>query len=195
MKRLSKEEFSKFIDEQEKEAMQFLDKIERVELNIILLDNFLAADINRLSKEEILELLAQLNSLNITEYEQDIIIAMFKHYCKLYYDSEFGFIIFLKLSLLYSKKKDKAKKGKVYICQSDIGLFKIGCSVNPERRIKELGIGSSIRHKIIYTVNSNNMFELEKKLHKIFESKKQHSEWFRLDDKDFDYIKGISNEW
>lgn len=188
---LNKEDFNSFLEKQEIEAYQFLDKIDRLDLHLILLDSFLAADINSLSFQEIMILIKDLKKLNINKQEQDIVVSMFKHYCKLYYDADYGFILFLNLNCLSSLNKNDTKKGFVYICNSDIGLFKIGCSVNPDRRIKDLGLGSSIKHILIHTINTNNMFELEKQLHNKYENKKEHSEWFRLDDEDLNYLKGL----
>lgn len=184
-------DFSTFLDEQEKEANQFLDKIERTELYVVLLDNFLAADINCLSFDETIALIKKLKTLNITPEEQEVIVSMFKHYSNLYYDKEYGFILFLNLNCLSDVNKNNKKNGFVYICRSDIGLHKIGCSTNPQKRVKDLGLGSSIRHTIIHTIKTNDMFKLEKLLHHKFESKKEHSEWFCLNDKDIEYIKGL----
>lgn len=188
---MNNKEFSNFLDMQEKEADQFLNKIDRVELYVPLMESFLANDINCLSFNEITDFLYKLKQLNITDYEQNIIHDMFKHYCVLYYDNEVGFLLFININSLTAKKKTNTKKGFVYVCISDIGLYKIGCSINPEKRVKSLGLGKSIKHKIIHTIKTDDMFKLEKELHNKFQDKKEHSEWFKLNAFDLEYIKGL----
>jgi hypothetical protein len=158
---------------------------------IYLLEEMFINDINELSYEEINQYLKQLNEFYISDYDEQIIHSLFKVLCNMYYHSDIGFMIMLQVSCL-SKNKKNTKNGYVYVCKSDINLFKIGYSKNPEERMKQLGLGSSIKHKLLYKIPTENMHQLEKELHKKFKEKREHSEWFNLDDKDLSYIENLA---
>lgn len=82
------------------------------------------------------------------------------------------------------KVQDKSKSGFVYLLEGENGKYKIGCSINPERRCKELCLSSCEKHKLIHTIASDDMYGLEKMCHTIFKDKRSHSEWFKLSDID-----------
>ena len=88
-----------------------------------------------------------------------------------------------------TKHKDKSKAGFVYLLEGENGKYKIGCSVNPERRCKELCLSSCENHKLVHTIASDDMYALEKMCHTIFKDKKSHSEWFKLSDIDVSLFK------
>jgi len=87
------------------------------------------------------------------------------------------------------KIKNKSKAGFVYLLKGENGKYKIGCSINPERRCKELCLSSCENHKLVHTITSDDMYALEKMCHTIFKDKKSHSEWFNLSDTDVSLFK------
>ncbi len=76
------------------------------------------------------------------------------------------------------------KPGYVYLIQAGKGFrFKIGCSIDPERRIKELQGGSSEILKLLCFKKCNDMHHQEGLWHKLFISARKHGEWFDLNEK------------
>jgi hypothetical protein len=84
------------------------------------------------------------------------------------------------------------KNPKIYLIHcKNINLYKIGISVNPEKRIKQLQTGTPYELSIISIYNSKYPFKVEKILHNTFVSKKTpdnfqydfellSGEWFNL---------------
>lgn len=91
------------------------------------------------------------------------------------------------------QKEKINKNGFVYLLIGDNGNYKIGASRNPKRRCQELRLSSCENHNIIHTIQTDDMFKLEKELHNIFNDKRNHSEWFKLDKNDVKFIKGVNN--
>ena len=78
--------------------------------------------------------------------------------------------------------------GFVYLFQAGI-FHKIGVSVNPSRRLKDITVASPIPVTQICIIRTDNMISLEYELHRKFKQKHHHGEWFVLDDSDIEYIK------
>lgn len=67
----------------------------------------------------------------------------------------------------------------------DIKLYKIGFTKrNVEDRVREFKTGNCLELNIEYVFNSKWGTKIEKKLHKLFSSKKISGEWFSLSDED-----------
>lgn len=76
---------------------------------------------------------------------------------------------------------------KIYLIQQEeTNLFKIGISKNPEKRIKDLQIGSGIKLTLIHTFETKFSYKLESSLHAYYRSKLIQPEWFvfTIEDKD-----------
>jgi hypothetical protein len=78
----------------------------------------------------------------------------------------------------------------VYV-MTDGALCKIGVSKDVERRRKEIEkeIGSQLQ--IIYTLKTRQAFEIERSLHKQFQEKHHHQEWFALTSDDLAEIEAL----
>ena len=74
--------------------------------------------------------------------------------------------------------------GNVYILEGDFGWYKIGSSKNLKSRVKQIGREMTFNVKLYYTVETNNMHDLEMHLHKYYKEKRIWNEWFRLDEND-----------
>ena len=94
----------------------------------------------------------------------------------------------------------------VYLLKSERNseIFKIGISLNPLKRLEKIQRSSGITDlKIYFCMYKKNPYELEQKLHKIFESKKlifEHSfdgstEFFTLNEKDVEFIEKEIIKW
>ena len=77
-----------------------------------------------------------------------------------------------------------SKQGYVYLIQAGESFrFKIGRSVNPVRRIKEMQVGSPIALKLLCQKKCRDMCLQESRWHEIFGCSRKHGEWFDLDEK------------
>jgi len=94
----------------------------------------------------------------------------------------------------YRKKTRHAATswGYVYVIKSSNGLYKIGLSKEPERRIKQLRKDYPNQElSIVRVIETDNMLATEYQLHCIYEKQKVCGEWFDLEPKDFKWIDRI----
>lgn len=84
-------------------------------------------------------------------------------------------------------KNYRARHGFVYVIQGD-NYFKIGCTINPQKRIKTMSVKSPFELKIRLLLPSDNIDKLEKELHDKFHDKRQKGEWFTLTEEDIGII-------
>lgn len=74
-------------------------------------------------------------------------------------------------------------KGYVYIiCDPSQNLYKIGVTKNPYgKRIKQLQTGNGTELHLVKYYETSFPFRIEAFLHRVYNNKKEHGEWFRLD--------------
>lgn len=85
------------------------------------------------------------------------------------------------------------KKGYTYLIHAEnLYRFKIGCTIDYERRLKELQTSSPTKLYLIAKKRTNDMYSEEKKWHSIFKSKRKNGEWFELDYKE---IGKLTKRW
>lgn len=93
------------------------------------------------------------------------------------------------------EQKDNTKiDGYVYvILAGETELYKIGRTNNLSRRMKAIKeeCGKSIA--LLFSFETNDMIELERRLHKRFRNAWQHGEWFALKQKSIDYVRMLHN--
>jgi len=82
-------------------------------------------------------------------------------------------------------------KGYVYLIRADNGLFKIGKTGNPKNRLKSLNTGSPCELRYVSIIKTDNMDDLEERLHYHFSNKRIRGEWFALTDEDVDRISQL----
>lgn len=182
------EELSKNIKSNSLENyFKYFDLIENRKLKIIIDEMFYQGDINELTYSEVMEYISDIKTLNISINDEKIIENLFKEFgSQHYYNLTYGFEIFLNIShLAKEEEKTKSMKYKTYLIKNPItGHYKIGkTSRTIEKRVKELAVGAKL--EIISFCN----FDIEKKLHKRFESKLVYGEWFELTKYDIEIIK------
>ena len=85
----------------------------------------------------------------------------------------------------------QAKEGFVYILKSSDNLYKIGCSVDPTKRIETLGVLLPFPIEPIHQFPATNYLLAEYRLHKDFAHHKVRGEWFRLLPEQVDFLKSI----
>ncbi len=87
--------------------------------------------------------------------------------------------------------KELQQEGKeyVYLAEFESGYCKIGVSINPRVRLKNVSNKNQISLKDYVLVEG--YYELEKILHKHFKEKRRYSEWFEINF--YDLIKFVEN--
>ena len=87
------------------------------------------------------------------------------------------------------KPKPLPKPGTVYVIKAEkTGLYKIGYTINPEQRLKQLQLSSpDILHYVI-EIQIGDMVALEKRLHEEYADKRVNGEWFNLTPEDVQSI-------
>lgn len=91
--------------------------------------------------------------------------------------------------------KPRETRGFVYLMESEIGLYKIGHSVNPATRLNDLRAQSPININLIHAIKYADRYAGENLWHKRFSAKRVKGEWFRLDPDDiaaFKAVRGLS---
>lgn len=84
----------------------------------------------------------------------------------------------------------KERAGEVYLLQTSTGIYKIGRAKDTKKRMKAFA-GLPFRVIIKHIIQTEDMFELEIRLHQRFESKRVNGEWFALESEDVTYICSI----
>lgn len=94
-----------------------------------------------------------------------------------------------------SARKKKTHHASVYLVElNGTRYYKIGCSTNVSRRMKEFSCLFPEKADLICSITTDDMYTLESELHERFKDKRTNGEWFLLDDEDVEYIKGLANE-
>lgn len=96
---------------------------------------------------------------------------------------------FLNEFLSIKKIEKKEDKIKTYVLTDKSGLYKIGRSEEPFKRLSQLACGNTTA-RICCVIDSN----IETKLHQKFKAKRVKGEWFKLNKEDLDYIMNYSQE-
>lgn len=85
--------------------------------------------------------------------------------------------------------------GCVYIIKSPMGEYKIGKTKNLQARFAQLQTGSPLKLKFILSIVTDDMDNLEARLHRRFADKRGIGEWFAIDDKDIRAIRKEYSDW
>lgn len=98
-------------------------------------------------------------------------------------------------SRAYSRKKYSSNRqpqpGDVYIIQFD-RFFKIGRSVDPDRRLKEINGFLPVRAILLHRIKSDDAIRAELQLHDRFSDRRTNGEWFELHQDDVQELISIS---
>ena len=80
------------------------------------------------------------------------------------------------------------RRGVIYILKADNGLYKIGKTSNPDKRLPRLAIQLPYQITVVRTIWTDDIDGLESGLHHRFADKRAHGEWFRLIQADIDEL-------
>lgn len=86
----------------------------------------------------------------------------------------------------------KPNPGYVYLVKNQDGNYKIGRSLNPNKRIESMGVKLPFPIEAVCIIPSEQMSRLEQELHARFDDKRLNGEWFALADEDVEYIRGLA---
>ncbi len=78
------------------------------------------------------------------------------------------------------KKRRPAKAGYVYLMIDNEGHYKIGVSVNPYRRLKQLSTGAAIPPRLVHVIATDDMYRLEGTWHTVYKHCRVRGEWYNL---------------
>ena len=112
--------------------------------------------------------------------------------------------VLIKLSdVLESKQPIKPKReklqaardraGYVYLIQSPTGKHKIGRTVNPADRMRTFTVKLPFEVAYVCVIATEDMYALERTLHRKFKNQRVNGEWFDLSADDIEYIKGLAS--
>jgi hypothetical protein len=80
------------------------------------------------------------------------------------------------------------KKGFCYIAKDDSGFYKIGSTLNLDKRERALRCGN-VNLLLICSYCGYDYIKLESSLHKLFKAKRIAGEWFDLSENDLSFIE------
>ena len=87
------------------------------------------------------------------------------------------------------KPTPKSKPGCVYVILAEkTGLYKIGHTDNPDRRLKQLQRNSPDILDYVVTISTDDALTKEKHLHAMYTDKRVNGEWFKLTPEDVQSI-------
>lgn len=90
------------------------------------------------------------------------------------------------------EQQSRSRQDHVYIIRASNGYYKIGISVDPNHRLKELRRQAAtwaISLEMVHTIASNNAYGLEQSLHKRFAERRVIGEWFLLTAQDIEWLR------
>jgi hypothetical protein len=84
-------------------------------------------------------------------------------------------------------------KGFVYLLWAENGLHKIGKAKSIDDRVHNLGIKIPIKTKLIHAFKTEDRNKAEADLHQRYAEKREHGEWFDLNEQDIAEITAIKD--
>ena len=93
-----------------------------------------------------------------------------------------------------AEERTSGKQGFVYLLKSPSGFYKIGRTKSPEDRLRTFSVKLPFEVEFEHITECQDMYYLEKTLHKRFADNRVNGEWFDLTADDVAYIKSIGGE-
>ena len=84
-------------------------------------------------------------------------------------------------------------RGYVYLIKSASGYWKIGCTANPDDRIKTFSVKLPFEVEYEHLIPCEDHYSAENELHARFSAKRVNGEWFCLDASEVAWIKAIKS--
>lgn len=85
--------------------------------------------------------------------------------------------------------------GYVYLLKTNIDCdyYKIGLTKNPNKRYKQISPKMPFELEKVHLIKTNCRYKLEELLHEKYKNKRIKGEWFKLNNKDVEFIKKLKN--
>lgn len=88
--------------------------------------------------------------------------------------------------------QESPKEGYIYLIGSDFSKpVKIGFSINPWARVKEIALGHPEAVKVLLSIKADQ--KLERQIHKALKEFQVRSEWFQINEAVLDCLRDLSN--
>lgn len=88
------------------------------------------------------------------------------------------------------------KKGFLYLIRDEFTAYiKIGISLNPNKRIKELQTGNSNQLTLLYSIQTEYYMKLESTLHRHYKYLNITNEWFDLSINELNEIESVIDKY
>lgn len=86
----------------------------------------------------------------------------------------------------WPRGKQQARPGYVYLLQGgfSVDLYKIGCSIDPQRRILQLESAIGMKLQLLHKIHADDLYDAESQLHRRFAGRRVAGEWFALTPED-----------
>lgn len=82
--------------------------------------------------------------------------------------------------------------GFVYVLQSPTCAYKIGRARNPDNRLRTFSVKLPFEVEFFCLIKTDNMVQLEAKLHRKFQDRRVNGEWYNLLPCDLKFVKRLS---
>lgn len=73
-------------------------------------------------------------------------------------------------------------------------FYKIGVSINPSKRLKQLQTGSPYKLMLSGAIEHPKAVDIERKLHRLFSDKNTNLEWFALSSTDINFLNHLAKD-
>lgn len=83
--------------------------------------------------------------------------------------------------LSYSVQTSDESEKKLYLFKNEVGLCKIGISINPAKRARSLMNSSGYKIAVLGVWELFDAYQYEQLLHKVFKKSRVEGEWFKAD--------------
>lgn len=83
--------------------------------------------------------------------------------------------------LSYSVQTNELSEKKLYLFKNEMGLCKIGISINPAKRARSLMNSSGYKISVLGVWELFDAYKYEQLLHKVFKKSRVEGEWFQSD--------------
>lgn len=107
------------------------------------------------------------------------------------------------LTLLPMNLIDPRSAGFIYVmkarsweAQLEYPFYKIGLSIHPDVRVEEIQRGAApfVVIELVFSLPVSSMFDVEQKLHQLFDDKRVHNEWFILQDHELEAVRSLAGQ-
>ncbi len=87
-------------------------------------------------------------------------------------------------------------KATSWMAQVPDCMHKIGLSIHPDVRLEQLqqGLAPFARLELVFSLPVSNMYQVEQKLHDLFQEENIHNEWFCLEPHKIDAVRALGEQ-